>query len=125
MNIQYKRTLLQGIVALIMVVMRVQSVFPLSGYKVRKLLCSTIQIVFDQALFSNTNALFKDCRSIDLYYNKTVQVNYLVDLDKLWSNFELKRLKNDQDSPVFVVQIMFWLILYRRENLENLLLSLQ
>ena len=69
-----------------------------------------LQIVFDQGLFSNTNALFEDCRSIDTY-NTTVQVNYLVDLDKLWSNFELKRLKNDQDLPVFVVQIMFWLIL--------------
>ena len=81
-----------------------------------------LQIVFDQALFSNTNALFKDFRSI-YPYNTTVQVNYLVDLDKLWSNFGLKRLKTDQDLPAYIVP-MFWSILYRHENLENLLLSL-
>ena len=62
---------------------------------------STIQIMPDQALFANTNALFKDCRLIDPY-NTTIRVNHMVDLDKLWSNFGVKRLKTDQDSPVSI-----------------------
>ena len=32
------------------------------------------------------------------------------DLDKLWSTFGMKRLKTDQDSPVFMVQRIFWLV---------------
>ena len=60
-----------------------------------------LEIVFDQALFSNTNALFKDCRLI-YTYNTTIRVNYMVDLDKLWSNSGLKRLKTDQVLPVSI-----------------------
>ena len=41
-----------------MVLMRVQSVFKMVELSKRKLLYSTIQIVFDEGLFSNTNALF-------------------------------------------------------------------
>ena len=101
MNIQYNDTILHPLAALIMVVMRVYSVFMLSEYRKRKLMYSTIQIMFDQALFANTNALFKDCRLIDPY-NTTIQVNHMVDLDKLWSYSGLKRLKTDQVSPVSI-----------------------
>ena len=57
--------------------------------------------MFDQALVANTNALFKECRLIDTY-NTTIRVNYMVDLDKLWSYFGLKRLKTDQVLPVSI-----------------------
>ena len=59
MNMQHNKTLLRGVVALITVVMCVQSVFTLSEYRKRKLMHSTIQIMLDQALFANTNAPFK------------------------------------------------------------------
>ena len=101
MNIQYKHVISHEAVALITVVKRVQSVLMLSEYRKRKLLDTTIQIMFDQALFPNTNALFKDCRLIDPY-NRTIPVHYMGDLEKLWSNFGVKRLKTDQDLPVSI-----------------------
>ena len=57
--------------------------------------------MFDQALFANTNALFKECRLIDTY-NTTIRVDCMVNLDKLWSYFGLKRLKTDQVLPVSI-----------------------
>ena len=45
-------------VALILMVMGVQSVFPMSEYKLRKLLYCKIWTVFDQALYFQTQALF-------------------------------------------------------------------
>ena len=61
-----------------------------------------LQIVFDQALFANTNALFKDCRWKERY-NTTIPVNYMVNLDKLWSYFGFKRLKTDQVLSVSIL----------------------
>ena len=58
MNIQYKDAILHAVVALIAVVMRVQSVFTVSEYSKRKLLYNKMQTMFDQALFANTNAHF-------------------------------------------------------------------
>ena len=58
MNMQCNRTLLRGVVALITVVMRVQSVFKTVVFSKRKLLYNKIQTMFDQALLPNTNALF-------------------------------------------------------------------
>ena len=50
--------LLQGIVALVMVNMPIQSALQKSEYRVSNMMHSTIQIMLDQALFSNTNPLF-------------------------------------------------------------------
>ena len=58
MNVQYNRILLQEIVALITVVMRVQSTFKIVVFSKRKLLYRTIQIILDQAIFLNTNPRF-------------------------------------------------------------------
>ena len=61
--------------------------------------------MFDQALFSNTNALFKVYCWVERY-NTTIRVNYMIDVDKLWSNSGLKRLKTDQALPVYLVRII-------------------
>ena len=47
-----------AVAALSMVVIRNQSVLPLNKYSKSNMMNSTIQIMFDQALLSNTNALF-------------------------------------------------------------------
>ena len=57
-----------GAVAVITVVMRVQSALKTVVFSKRKMLYSTIQIILDQALFSNTNnPLFWDSQWIDRY----------------------------------------------------------
>ena len=57
MNIQYKDAILHAVVALIAMVMRDQSVLSLNKYSKSNMMNSTIQIMLDQALFLNTNAL--------------------------------------------------------------------
>ena len=47
----YKITLLQGVVALVIVNMPIQSALKTVEFSKRKLLYSTIQIMLDQALF--------------------------------------------------------------------------
>ena len=60
MNIQYKDAMLHPVVALIMVVMLIQSAFQTVVFSKRKTLYSEIQIMFDQALliFLQTQTLF-------------------------------------------------------------------
>ena len=53
-----KKKLLQGIVALIIVNMLIQSALQLSDHRASNMMHCKLQIMFDQALFSNTNALF-------------------------------------------------------------------
>ena len=96
MKIQYKRTMLRRLVALVMVVMRVQSVFKMIGFSKRKLLCSTIQIMLDQALFSNTNALFK---TIEMFVSSE-------------RHYKLLLCGQIEDEPVIILKSVFNLCCY-------------
>ena len=71
MKIHYEHIKLHSAVALIMVVMCVQSVFPLSEYSKRNMMCNKIQTMFDQALFPNTDTFFE---TVNRYmYNRTAE----------------------------------------------------
>ena len=60
-----------------------------------------LQIVFDQALFSNTNARFEDCCSIEPY-NRTVDSYGMFNSNEQTAQLRLDRLKIDQVSPVSI-----------------------
>ena len=79
--------------------MPIQSVFPLDGYKLRKLLYNEIQTMFDQALFLNTNPHFKDCRWVESY-NRMVDTYGMCNSNEQTAQCWFDRLKTDQVLPV-------------------------
>ena len=81
--------------------MPIQSVFPLDGYKLRKLLYNEIQTMFDQALFLNTNPHFKDCRWVKSY-NRMVDTYGTCNSNEQTAQCWFDRLKTDQVSSVSI-----------------------
>ena len=60
MNIHYEHIILNPVVAFVMVyIMPIHVVFKTVVFSKRKFLYNKLQIMFGQALFANTNALFK------------------------------------------------------------------
>ena len=102
MNIQYKRILLQGIVALVIVNMPIQSALQLSDHRASNMMHCKLQIMFDQALFSNTNALFLDCRWIEPYDRTNVSYG-TCNSNEQTAQFWFEWLKIDQVSPVSIL----------------------
>ena len=64
---------------------------------------STIQIRLDQAIISNTNALFKDCPWVEPY-NRTADSYGTFNSNEHPAQFQFNTLKIDQVSPVSI----FW-----------------
>ena len=100
-NIQYKHVISHGAVALIAVVISDQSVLPLNKYNKSNMMNSTIRIMLDRALFSNTNALFSDCRLIERY-NKMAVTYGTFDFDERCVQFRSDRLETDQTLSVSI-----------------------
>ena len=101
MNIQYKRTLLQGIVALVIVNMPIQSALQKSDHRASNMMHCKLQIVFDQGLLLNTNALFKDCRWVEPY-DLTAESYCTCNSHENTAQFQFNTLKIDQVSPVSI-----------------------